>query len=44
MSLKPKVGTWMVKCLFPYTLDPKTQEFNHKINIVPINLETKGQM
>jgi hypothetical protein len=36
-NLKFELG--VVKCLFPYTHDPKTQEFNHKMNIVPINLE-----
>jgi hypothetical protein len=30
----------MVKCLFFYTHANKTQEFNYKMNIVSINLES----
>jgi len=29
----------MAKCFFPYTHASKTQEFNRKMNVVPINLE-----
>jgi hypothetical protein len=30
----------MVKCIFFYTYASKTQEFNFKIKVVPMNLET----
>jgi hypothetical protein len=40
LSLKLKVGTWDDKMFFPYTHASKTQEFNHKMNVVPIYLET----
>jgi len=36
MSLKLELG--MVKCFFPYTHASKTQEFNHKMNVVPIKI------
>jgi hypothetical protein len=29
----------MVKFVFPYTHANKTQEFNYKMNVVPINLK-----
>jgi len=31
----------MVKCLFPYTHVSKTQEFNHNINVIQVNLKAK---
>jgi len=34
----------MVKCLFSYTHANKTQEFNNKMNVVRINLETNMEM
>jgi hypothetical protein len=34
----------MVKYFFPYTHVSKTQEFNHKMNVVPTNLETNTGM
>ncbi len=42
MSLELKLG--MVKCIFPYTHANKTQEFNHKMNVVPINLKANMGM
>jgi len=39
MRLEPKVGTWDGKMFFPLcTHANKTQEFNHKMNVVRINL------
>jgi hypothetical protein len=37
LSLKLELG--MVKCISPYTYACKTQEFNHKINVVWVNLK-----
>jgi hypothetical protein len=37
MNLKLKLG--MVKCIFPYTHASKTQEFNHKINVIIVNVK-----
>jgi hypothetical protein len=34
----------MVKCLFPYTHVSKTQEFNHKMNVVLANLKANMGM
>jgi len=34
----------MVKCLFPYTHASKTQKFNCKMNVVPINLKANMGM
>jgi len=42
MSLELELG--MEKCLFPYTHASKTQEFNYKMNVVPINLEANMGM
>jgi hypothetical protein len=47
MSLEPKpslkLELGMVKCLFLYTHVSKTQEFNYKMNFVPINVkQTQG--
>ncbi len=48
MSLEPRIGTWNLnwngKMFFPYTHASKTQEFNFKMNVVPINLETNMGM
>jgi hypothetical protein len=38
LELKPKVGTWDGKMPFPYTHASKTQEFNHKTNVIQVNL------
>jgi hypothetical protein len=35
--LKLELG--MVKCLFLYTHASKTQEFNHKMNVIHVNLK-----
>jgi len=43
MSLEPKIGM-MIKCLFPYTHASKTTKFNHKMNIVLINLKANMGM
>jgi hypothetical protein len=37
LSLKLELG--MIKCFFPYTYASKTQKFNHKINVVWVNLK-----
>ncbi len=34
----------MVKCLFPYTHVGKTQEFNHKMDVIDVNLEANMGM
>jgi hypothetical protein len=34
----------MVKCIFSYTYASKTQEFNFKIKVVPVNLKTNMRM
>jgi hypothetical protein len=44
MSLEPKLIFGMVKCFFPYTHANKTQEFNRKMNVVPINLKANMGM
>ncbi len=43
-KLKPKVGTWDVKWLFTYTHTNKTQEFNHKMNVIQTNLKVNMGM
>jgi hypothetical protein len=50
MNLKPQISLSLefklgiVKRLFPYTHASKTQEFNHKINVIPINLKANMGM
>jgi len=34
----------MVKCFFPYTHASKTQEFNHKMNVIHVNLKVNMGM
>jgi hypothetical protein len=34
----------MVKCISPYTHASKTQKFNHKMNVVLVNLEANMWM
>ncbi len=34
----------MVKYLFPYTHASKAQEFNHKMNVIQVNLEANMGM
>jgi hypothetical protein len=42
MSLELKLE--MVKCIFPCTHASKTQNFYHKMNVAPINLEANMGM
>jgi hypothetical protein len=44
MNLEPKLIFGMVKCLFLYAHASKTQEFNCKMNVVPINLKANIRM
>ncbi len=39
MNLKLELG--MIKWLFPYTHENKTQEFIQKINVIHVNLKAK---
>jgi hypothetical protein len=46
MNLKHdlRAQTWDSKMFFPYTHASKTQEFNHKINVIPINFKANMGM
>jgi hypothetical protein len=44
MSLEHRVKIWDGKMSFLYTHVNKTQEFNHKINVILINLEANMGM
>ncbi len=44
MNLELKVGTWDGKMIFAYTHANKTQNFDHKMNVIKIKLEENTGM